>query len=236
MPPRPPLPIGGRVGLEEWRERLLELEKRADRLRHDPGPAIEARARLALDALALLWPALTPELVGASVRASLLAGLPVVVGRPLALALLDTEQTVADSQGLEGLEVMRCPPLLQPPQWPWPAPAGSAADPAAAAAPEPEPPTPAAPAADPPPPADLRGKGRRKPPLRPAAERMAPRPPASAADPPQPPTPPLPTPPEPDPAPDAAADGKLPDWAMVPPADPDIPPGLDALLAELRAA
>lgn len=124
--------IGGRLELSEWRDRLQLLSDRAEALRLAEGPAVEQRAQLALEAVSLLWPGWGPELVSASARASLLADAPVVVGRPLALALLESEAVCTDVQDGPALPALRLPVMTPapPPAAPPTAPCSATSPPA----------------------------------------------------------------------------------------------------------
>jgi hypothetical protein len=86
----------GRLELSEWRELLEALAADAERMIGRPG-TLQQSCTLALRWVGLCWPAMSPEVIAASCRASLQLGDPpgVVVGLPLA----DQLQEIAERMG-----------------------------------------------------------------------------------------------------------------------------------------
>ena len=86
---------------QEWEERIRKLRSDAEALGATEPSAAELMA-LAGEAVGLLWVGWSPEVIAASCRASLLAGVPVVAGLPLGQLVWDAEATVARLQGQGG--------------------------------------------------------------------------------------------------------------------------------------
>ena len=86
----------------EWEERVRKLRSNAEALGATKPSAAELMALAGVEAVGLLWVGWSPELIAASCRASLLAGVPVVAGLPLGQLVGDAEATVARLQGQGG--------------------------------------------------------------------------------------------------------------------------------------
>ena len=69
---------GAALSPKQWTDRLSDLASRAEALVGRPC-SLQDQARLACEAFGLLWPAMGPELVAGSARATLLLQVPVVL-------------------------------------------------------------------------------------------------------------------------------------------------------------
>ena len=110
------MPSPLRLPQQEWEERIKKLRSDAEALGVTEPSAAELMA-LAGEAVGLLWVGLSPAVVAASCRASLLAGVPVVAGLPLGQLVWDAENTVARLQGQGGgaLKVVLQEPVPEEP-------------------------------------------------------------------------------------------------------------------------